>query len=340
MQKTDALKLTWERKADLPVGISSPQIVKIDNFVFVGGGLLNQFETSVVFQYSENDNRWTPLCQCAVLHQGLATLNGELISVGGTNLQEVINNVYTFRDGQWKEVLPPMRTPRYNLSTMSHTDLIVAAGGVTGRKRDGELLITQEVEIYRDRQWYITKPLPIPLSLASTCVIGDMCYMLGGTGLPKHSLTTLQVSLSSLIEEALEATTSSVVQESKGEWTTTKYPLYLSSIVELEGKLIAMGGSNDAVLRYGSKLISSYDFATDMWVECQGAQLPVALYRPGLVKLAGNKVMIIGGQPEMKHFTKQVYIGSCSPIRTRKVRPFLHPEKSPSVLHSTKSFPK
>ena len=99
------------------------------------------------------------------------------------------------------------------------------------------------------------------------------------------------------------------MQESKVEWRTTEYPLYFSSIVELEGKLIAMGGSYDAVLRHGTKFISSYDFAADMWVECQGAQLPVPLYRPGVVKLAGSKVMIIGGQSEMKQFSKQVYIG-------------------------------
>ena len=139
------------------------------------------------------------------------------------------------------------------------------------------------------------------------------------------------MSLSSLIEGAVPA--ASLVQESKAEWTTTEYPLYLSSIVELEGKLIAMGGSYDGVLRYGSKLISSYDFTTDMWVECQGVQLPVPLYRPGVVKLAGNKVMIIGGQSEMKQFSKQVYIGSELPlIRTSYSG---HPEKFPRMLHST-----
>ena len=141
-------------------------------------------------------------------------------------------------------------------------------------------------------------------------MIDDTCYILGGTGEPKHSLTLLQVSLSSLIEEAIPATRLSVAQERKVEWTTTAYPLYLPSIVRLEGKLIAMGGSCDAVLRHGTRFISSYDFAADMWVECQEAKLPVPLYRPGVVKLAGNKVMIIGGQSEMKQFSNEVYIAS------------------------------
>ena len=96
LQKNDALKLTWERKADLPVGTSSPQIVKIKNLVFVGGGLRNQSETRAIFQYSVHDNSWTTLCQCPALRQGLAALNGELISVGGKNSQGVTNAVYTF----------------------------------------------------------------------------------------------------------------------------------------------------------------------------------------------------------------------------------------------------
>ena len=307
LQKTDAMKMTWERKADLPVGTSSPQIVKINNFMFVGGGFRGQFETSAIFQYHIIDHRWTTLCQCPVLDQGLASLNDELISVGGSCSQVATNIVYTFKDNQWKEVLPPMPTPCYHLSIVSYNDLIVAAGGVTGRARDGKSLRTPAVEIYiRDRQWYITKPIAIPLALASTCVINDTCYILGGN----HCLTTLQVSLSSLIEEAIPATRLSVAQERKVGWTTTAYPLHLPSIVELEGKLVAMGGSCDVVLRRGTRFISSYDFAADMWVECQGAQLPVPLYRPGVVKLAGNKVMIIGGQPEMKQFSKKIYIGT------------------------------
>ena len=39
--------------------------------------------------------------------------------------------------------------------------------------------------------------------------------------------------------------------------------------------------------------LSSYDFAADLWMKCQ---LLVPLYRLRLVKLPGNKVMIIGGQ--------------------------------------------
>ena len=133
--------------------------------------------------------------------------------------------------------------------------------------------------------------------------------MLGGIGQGRDPCTTLHISLSNFIKQVASATT---MPEIKGEWKIlkTEHPLMFSSIVELEGKLTAMGGSYDAVLRHGTRFTSSYDFAADMWVECEGAQLPVPLYRPGVVKLAGNKVMIIGGQPEMQQFSNEVYIGS------------------------------
>ena len=279
--------------------------------MFVGGGNRDCTEGQTVFQYSISENTWTTLPQCPASHQGLTTLNGELVSVGGMVSQRATNIVYTFRDGEWKEDLPPMPTPRYLLSTVTHNNaLIVAAGGVTGRARDGRELRTQAVEICIGyRPWYVVKQLPFPSYSASTCIIGDTCYILGGLGQVEHVHKTLHVSLSNLINQVVPGTSA---PETKGEWNTlkTQYPLVASSIVELGGKLIAIGGSCDVVLRRGTRFISIYDFAADMWVECQGAQLPVPLYRPGVVKLPGNKVMIIGGQSEMKQFSNEAYIGS------------------------------
>ena len=78
-----------------------------------------------------------------------------------------------------------------------------------------------------------------------------------------------------------------------------------------------MGGSVDPNRRRGSKFISTYDFATDTWVECKGAELPLALYRPGLVNLGNNKVMLIGGQPRSQSFSKVAFIGCY--VKPRKV---------------------
>ena len=289
--------------------------MKIGDWVFVGGGFRIKDDSSDIFQYSISGNTWTTLPQCPAFHQGLTTLNGELVSVGGMDSQGITNTVYTLSDDKWKEAIPPMPSPRCLLSTVSDNDgLIVAVGGRTGTARDGRALRTQAVEIYiRDRQWYTTKQLPIPISALSMCILGDMLYILGGVGRKiQDSRIALCASLPTLIEEAAPANVSSVVPETKEEWSilTAEHPLLYSSIIELDGKLVAMGGSHEEVLRRGTRFISSYDFVADVWVECHGAQLSVPLYRPGVVKLAGNKVMIVGGQPEMQQFSNEVYIGS------------------------------
>ena len=71
-----------------------------------------------------------------------------------------------------------------------------------------------------------------------------------------------------------------------------------------------MGGSVDHQRCLGTWYISTYDFATDTWVECKGDELPLAVYRPGLVNLGNNQVMLIGGQPKSQRFSTVVFIGS------------------------------
>ena len=91
---------------------------------------------------------------------------------------------------------------------------------------------------------------------------------------------------------------------------TGHHPLIYTTLAEIDGTLTAMGGSYEQILRCGTRFISTYDFTTDTWMECEGAQLPVPLYRPGVVKLDDNRLMVIGGQPKMQQFSNQVYIGT------------------------------
>lgn len=316
LQKSNRLQISWKNMADLPTVISSPQIVKTRDFVFVGGGFRKDAKSDI-FQYSIHNDIWRSLPDCpwkgALLsQQGLALWNGELISIGGKLTQEAINTVYTFKNGKWVKILPRMPTARYLLSTTSHHDCIVAAGGVTGIARDGQALYTQDVEIFiKDRQWYVTKMLPAPMAALSTCIVGETIYMLGGTGAIIDCRKTFYVSLQSLIDTALLF--SSAARHYSKEWNvlTANLPLVCSTAVEIDRVVIAMGGSREEVLRCGTIYISTLNATSNLWAECEGSQLPVPLYRPGVVKLADNKVMVIGGQPKMQHFSNEVYIGTC-----------------------------
>ncbi len=292
-------------------------MVKIGEDIYAGGGITdsNAVMADHVFKYNLHQDIWTSLPPCETTFHSLTTLNSELIAIGGIISGQTTNAVRTFRDGEWKEILPSMPTPRRSLSTISHDNkMIIAAGGVTRRKSNGKTVLTDAVEIYitDNNAWHSTKRLPFPLAQFKTCIVGDTCYALGGTTYHDKLNITLHATVSSLLENAepVDNKYSTLQIPTTWEQLQDEHPLIFSSPVELDGRLFAMGGSAELVLRRGTRFIGTYDFATDTWVNCKGADLPAPLYRPGVLKLDDNRVMIVGGQPKMQQFSAAVYVGS------------------------------
>ena len=102
--------------------MSAPQIVRIGDYVYVGGGYSDRLGAQTIFKYSISHDTWTPLPHCPTIHYGLASLDKKLVVIGGKSHGEPTNNVYTLKDDTWKEILPPMPTPRFLLSTLSHEE--------------------------------------------------------------------------------------------------------------------------------------------------------------------------------------------------------------------------
>ena len=306
--------MEWKRCTDSPVTNAIPPTVKIGDNVYVGYGLRKREDESTIFKYSLTHDTWSRLPACPTLQHGLATLDDEVIVIGGQQSRRPTNAVYTFRDDTWQQVLPPMPTPRDSLSTASYENkLIIAAGGTISRNSTGEATHTDRVEIYKkDDCWYSTKRLPFPLTQFTIQMIGDTCYTLGGVANADDSSTALYASVSFLLENAVPADSKYTTPQIPLTWKRlqNKHSLTCPSPVELGGRLVVMGGSIDIQQRRGSRFISTYDFATDTWVECKGAELPLALYRPGLVNLGNNKVMLIGRQPRSQQFSTIAFIGN------------------------------
>ena len=186
--------MVWRKCADLPVAKSAPSVVRIEDSVYVSEGFTEFGNSYDIMKYSLSQDAWMPLPSCPTHQHGLATLNKELIVIGGIkdSSHRGTNEVYTFRGNDWVEDLPPMPTPRSLLSTASHEDrLVIAAGGVKEAKSNGEFVQTEAVEIIKDRQWYTTRRLPYPISSFSICIVDDTCYALGGYAVSYSTLSTL-----------------------------------------------------------------------------------------------------------------------------------------------------
>ncbi len=317
-------QVTWRKCADMPVARSTPQMVKIRDYVYAGGGLGKPGESKGIFRYNIYQDSWTFLPHCPSWHHSLASLDNRLVAIGGMiggmniNAHQT-NKLYTYKemDGTWTEVLPPMPTPRSLLSVTTLEDrVIIAAGGVLHTKSNGEIIKSDVVELYinEDRQWYTTTRLPFLNFAPSIAVIKEVCYALGGVGaIPQQSRTTMSVNIPLLLENAKPASNSRftpVIPLSLASWNILpgqQHPLLCSVIVEIAGVLIAIGGADES--KIGTKFISMYNFHSNSWMECKGAELPIALFRSGVLKLNHENIMIGGGECRKQEFSAQVFIG-------------------------------
>lgn len=305
-----------------------PALVKIEKYVYVGWRTRRPKKEKRIFKYDIEHDKWSPLPPCRTYQQGFTTLDGELIVVGGkiTDLNTAIQTVYTYIESKntWEKILPPMPTPRWNLSAISHDNsVIIAAGGTIRKRGKGQYLRTDIVEIYMKKSelWYKTKQLPFPLIQFSMIVAGDTCFILGGESTTytldtlDYSRITLYSTVSSLVDNAIEVET----QTALPQWDKlpVDHPLSSPSLVELDGRLVTMGGSVDTSGTNATNIISTYidDPATGTWVMCNNSQIEQPLFSPGLLNLGNSKVMLIGGYIKFANnfdsikFSSAMYIG-------------------------------
>lgn len=198
------MQLDWTECADLPVPFSSPNIVQIGEDLYIGGGVpqANVSMNRCVFHYRIKSNTWTPLPPCETLNHSLTALNSQLLAIGGHISGVAVNTVCTFTDGGWKEILPSMPTPRWNLSAISYDNkAIIASGGTLFEKSNGETERTAVVEVYiHDKNnWYKTNPLPFPEVQFMPIIISNTCYILGGTCQAAQANIVLYCNVSSLL---------------------------------------------------------------------------------------------------------------------------------------------
>ena len=173
-------KITWEPCSHVPVGMSDAQTVVIRDRVYFGGGGGADGDYQV-FCYNPSQDTWNTLPACPVRYFGLGQLGEKLITVGGEKKSdnEITNEVYEFDDvtQSWKQSIRPMPTARHSPAVISRRSSLIVAGGLALHG------MTKTVEVFQEEssQWYTTEPLPYYWYDASSVVINDRWYLLGGT---------------------------------------------------------------------------------------------------------------------------------------------------------------
>ena len=288
-------------------------MVRIGSTIYCGGGYTGSIDTArLVFQYNPKQDTWSQLPICPTLCFGLTQLDGKLVTVGGSRIDQLIpiNDVFVFQDSEtWENsIIPPLPTARFYPTAVNYRSTLVFSGGLTHWHTDNELrTYTTAVEVFQTKtyQWHCAEPLPVAHSGMSCAVVDGTCYLIGGTKSGAASRRAYCTSVSNLIS------TSSTPQASPSPPTwqvLPKCPLSYFTAAELGGCLLAIGGRDDSYS--SSSAVHMYSPSTNSWVRISSGDLPVPRYSAAATQLEGGEVVFVGGEINTKGVTKTVYIGT------------------------------
>ena len=230
--------MNWKKCKDMPSGMTYAQTVLISGKVYVGGGgTASDDDYYLIQQYSPADDRWSTLPPAPVRLFGLGELNGQLVIVGGVTRQgAVIGKVQTFDSSsqKWVESILPMSTARFNAAVFSQPSCLTVVGGTDQR---GKQISDVEILIPQTSQWHNASPAPSPLSLMTTTIIHNKCFLAEYIDSAKVYQLCVSVHL------ATATTGSSVTPQVTTEWKDLpELPYKRFALGSLNGCLLAVGG--------------------------------------------------------------------------------------------------
>ena len=264
--------------------------VVLEGKLYIGGGECKNFQTDcTVYEYDITGlvHKWTPLPICPVAYFALGIVNRSLVLIGGLEVSthRASNQLYLWdREKQdWVPSLPKMPTARQQPSASMYDLLLIVAGGY----RNKEVLGDVEVFDQATFQWQTMPHLPIPCAGATSCVVRDVLYLMGGTlyanSGPQTTVQALQLS-------------GSIGNET---WKLCKdAPLTLSCAVPASNFVLAVGGSYLGST-VPNRAIHVYFPSLDRWeLLCE---MSTARHLCTAAVLSAGKLFICGGREEKTH---------------------------------------
>ena len=282
--------------------------------MYCGGGLIADSYTDEdrVFCYSPSADTWTTLPPCPVQSFGLGQVRGKLVTVGGSKKSddsgdEVTNEVYEFDEvtQTWKPSIPPMPTARCSPAVLSHHSALIVAGGVI---IDDTPLTAVEVFREETSQWHTTEPLPFRWQDASSLLINNRWYLLGGAAeREQRSNRALCANVDLLLHDGNRAST-----DSNGTvWEVLpNTPLYGPAAATFGTSLLAVGGTTTAYSQVTSEIqaaVHVYFPCTNTWVHI--SDLPAPLLHAATAMLSPTELLVISGSDKKYFSVTKVYKG-------------------------------
>ncbi len=283
MQTLDILhpstSLEWEEWPSLPVGMSDASSVYLNGTLYVGGEIINEPDWEAdasLYSFKPGvDFTWT-VTNTPTSYYTLVVHDSELLLVGGCECStgDVTNKIFTMRDGEFVETLPPMKVRRESPSAVSSGSALVVAGGCDA---SGDL---SSVEVFKDGQWTTAPSLPSAGSVMQSALHGDQWYLITYQG------KVVCVSLLSLISGS-----------DPSPWETLPdAPNYSPATAFLCGHLVSIGKGSHSSL---TTTIYAFSSSTQSWVYV--ADMPLLLGLPMAAVVLLSEQLIVSSSFKVLH---------------------------------------
>ena len=284
-------------------------VVILNDIVYVGGGGAN----NVVFDYHPGRGEWSELPTPHVLGFAMASLNAQLVLVGGIVGGEVMKilRVWEGARGGWAHPYPAMSTGRSESAAVGYQHYLIVACGKNNGGVD-----TVEVLDGSSHTWYSAQPVPMGGYEMSSVVIGDHWYLSSFYWEDEnpHIFTAHLPTLVSSAVSPARTSSASIWQE------LPTPPVDSPTLLALQNHLLLVGGRgpvND---------LHHYDPLAKKYSQC--GQLPFGMYGPSCAVLPSGELMVAGGEVEggevegigwsrQVWWSRRVWIGSIVSLHMR-----------------------
>ena len=256
------------------------QPVDLNGKLYVVGVIIDNL-TQIILEYTPETDHWARLPPLPVSDFTVATLRGQLLIVGGTNLStnKITNSILTFdaHHERWVQSYPAMPTTLTYPTVISYQNYLIVAAGLKGTTEilDVNILNTSS------NQWITAEPLPSVNSICTVVLIQDDVYLVG----QPNTQTVLRAHVPTLISGA-----------KSGVWKTLANTSYIfSSAVAIDDMLVTLGGSEG---NHPTTSIQMYNPTTNKWTKVGDLPEPMIFLNS---VVSSGKLFVLGYYIIVRH---------------------------------------
>ena len=265
------------------------------------------WDSQKIFKYEIDKDEWTELPMCPYQNSSLAIINGVLVAVGGQeSIQEkgqvrssirITDKVFSYKDGQWVECLPPMKQRRASAAIVHSLDgrFILVIGGLIHVVGNIEWGFPTMLEVFDtiNNRWILHRTdLPRMDSIAAT-LVGNTIYV-------TNRYKAISVfSLNSFFRcnlKCVKIDERSNEYQNAHKWSrvANKYLVEWATPVTVNNNLILIGGQIRYISVQSTSCVFKYDMDLDEWTRIGDMQ--EARHSSLVSVTSGNRVVVVGGR--------------------------------------------